>query len=69
MKENFTLIIPAAGLGRRLGADTAKAFVDLGGEPMLCRTMERFDDIEIIAQRVIAVRPCDVDTARRHLER
>jgi len=69
MKENFTLIIPAAGLGRRLGADTAKAFVDLGGVPMLCRTMERFDDIELIAQRVVAVGPGDVDTARRHLEK
>ena len=69
MKENFTLIIPAAGLGRRLGADTAKAFVDLGGAPMLCRTMERFDDIESIAQRIVAVRADDVDTARKHLEK
>ncbi len=69
MKENFTLIVPAAGLGRRLGADTAKAFVDLGGVPMLCRTMERFDDIELIAQRIVAVGRSDVDTARRHLEK
>ena len=69
MKENFSLIIPAAGLGRRLGADTAKAFVDLGGMPILCRTMERFDGIELIAQRIVAAGPGDVDTARRHLEK
>ncbi len=69
MKENFALIIPAAGLGRRLGADTTKAFVDLGGAPMLCRTMERFDGIELITQRLVAVRPEDVDAARRHLEK
>ncbi len=69
MKEDFSLIIPAAGLGRRLGADTAKAFVDLGGVPMLCRTMERFDGIELIAQRIVAVGPDDIDTARRHLEK
>ncbi len=66
-KENFALILPAAGRGRRLGADTAKVFVDLGGIPMLCRTMERFDGIELITQRIVAVRSCDVESARIHL--
>lgn len=67
MKDEFTLIIPAAGEGRRLGGDTAKAFVDLAGAPMICRTMERFDGAAFIAQRVVAVRPGDVEAARKHL--
>jgi 2-C-methyl-D-erythritol 4-phosphate cytidylyltransferase len=69
MKHQFTLIIPAAGEGRRLGAGTSKAFVDLGGSSMLVRTMERFDGVSGIADRVVAVRPCDVESARSCLDR
>ncbi len=64
MKDNFTLIIAAAGEGRRLGEDTAKAFVDVGGKPLLIRTLERFDGIARIVERVVAVRPGDVERAR-----
>jgi 2-C-methyl-D-erythritol 4-phosphate cytidylyltransferase len=63
-KRTFTLIIAAAGEGRRLGADTAKAFVDLGGVPMLIRTLERFDGIPRIAETVVAVRPGDTEQAQ-----
>jgi 2-C-methyl-D-erythritol 4-phosphate cytidylyltransferase len=65
----FTLILAAAGEGRRLGAATAKAFLPLGGRPMLEHTMERFDGAGRITERVVAVRPGDVDRARSCLAR
>ena len=36
------LLIPAAGMGTRLGSAGPKALVDLCGEPMLARTLARF---------------------------
>jgi 2-C-methyl-D-erythritol 4-phosphate cytidylyltransferase len=62
-KRTFTLIIAAAGEGRRLGEHTSKAFVDLGGAPMLVRTLERFDGISRITETVVAVRPGDMERA------
>ena len=62
-KRTFALIIAAAGEGRRLGENTAKAFVDLDGMPMLLRTLARFDGIPRITETVIAVRPGDVERA------
>ncbi|MGI6140009.1 MAG: 2-C-methyl-D-erythritol 4-phosphate cytidylyltransferase [Candidatus Hydrogenedentales bacterium] len=38
----FQIIIPAAGLGRRLGADQPKALVPLAGKPLILHTLERF---------------------------
>ena len=69
MKDTFTLIVPAAGEGCRLGADTSKAFVDLAGEPLVCRTMERFDGVTRITQRIVAVMACDMEAAAEHLSR
>lgn len=68
MEKKFALIIPAAGEGLRLGTDTGKAFLDLDGMPMVCRTMERFNNIDLIAQRIVAVRPDDIEIAGEHLE-
>lgn len=46
-------IVPAAGRGTRLGLKTPKAFVDLGGEPLLARTI----DAICASRRVAAVLP------------
>lgn len=35
------LIVPAAGLGKRLGASVPKALVKLGGQPLLVATLRR----------------------------
>lgn len=36
------LLIPAAGMGARLGANAPKALVDLAGKPLLVHTLHRF---------------------------
>ncbi len=47
------LLIPAAGMGTRLGAGGPKALVDLAGRPMLVRTLEQLAPLGLTAQAVI----------------
>ncbi len=49
------LLIPAAGLGARMGCAVPKALMDLAGRPMLLRTLERFRALDLIAGAVIVV--------------
>ena len=52
------LVIPAAGMGLRLGADMPKALIPLGGIPMLVRTLHRFEDLGLVPNSVIVI-PCE----------
>ncbi len=55
MKTQF--IIPAAGMGARLGSHKPKALVDLAGKPILLRTLERLHAMELGAGTVVTVPP------------
>ena len=49
-------IIVAAGMGRRMG-DKPKALLDLGGKPLLCRSLDVFQASPLIDGIVVAVPP------------
>ena len=49
----FALIIPAAGSGKRMGSETPKPFLKLGGKTILEHTISRFVKIEGLKQIVI----------------
>ena len=49
------VIIPAGGLGQRLGADTPKALIPLGGVPMLVRTLSAFLPLGLSDSAVITL--------------
>lgn len=51
------LLIPAAGLGRRLGTEEPKALVPVGGVPLLVQTLQRFELAGLAARPVIAAPP------------
>ncbi len=38
-----TVLVPAAGMGRRMGAELNKQYLQLGGRPILVRTLELFE--------------------------
>jgi 2-C-methyl-D-erythritol 4-phosphate cytidylyltransferase len=50
-------ILAAAGQGKRLGADRPKAFVRLGGRPLLAESLERLDVSTWIDGIVVAAPP------------
>lgn len=51
------LLIPAAGMGTRLGSTGPKALVPLAGEPMLVHTLRRFSPLGLVDRAVIAAPP------------
>jgi len=62
-------IIPAAGMGLRMGGDTPKQFLSLEGEPIFVHTLRKFvasDDIDSI---LLGLRAEDIDRAAVEVER
>lgn len=53
----FAAIIAAAGIGRRMGGATPKQYLELGGRPILCHTLDRFRFLPGLAQLVVVVEP------------
>lgn len=60
--KRVTAILPAAGLGTRMGADTPKQFLSLDGVPVLLFTLRRLAACPEIAEFIIATRAEDVDS-------
>jgi 2-C-methyl-D-erythritol 4-phosphate cytidylyltransferase len=54
-------ILPAAGLGTRMGADTPKQFLDLDGVPMVIFTLRRLAACPSITAFIVATRAEEVE--------
>lgn len=52
---NTHLLIPAAGLGKRLRRPEPKALVELAGEPLLVHTLRRFTPFHLVKDATIMV--------------
>lgn len=53
-------IVPAAGLGTRMGADTPKQFLELGGVPLIIYTLRRLAASTAITDFFISTRADDI---------
>src|SRR4029077_5385825 len=51
-----TAILPAAGMGTRMGGETPKQFLELDGAPILVHTLRRLASCEIITEIIVATR-------------
>jgi len=58
MDRKIYVIIMAAGSGLRMGADKPKQFLELGGQPILQRTIERFYHT-LPDAKIVTVLPAD----------
>lgn len=57
--SGLTAIVPAAGIGSRMGADCPKQYLQLAGKTILEHTLERLLPHPAIAQVIVALAPHD----------
>lgn len=55
----YVALIPAAGVGSRMGASTPKQYMEIAGKPMLRRTIEAFLSCDRIAHTFVVVSESD----------
>jgi 2-C-methyl-D-erythritol 4-phosphate cytidylyltransferase len=55
----YFALIPAAGVGARMGAATPKQYIRIGGKPMLRHTLDAFLSSDLIAHTFVVVSPDD----------
>lgn len=53
----FSLVVPAAGLGKRMKAAIPKPYLDLGGQPLLEHTLKCFAGITGLSQVIVSTAP------------
>src|ERR1700746_1040479 len=51
-----TAILPAAGMGTRMGGETPKQFLELDGTPILLLTLRRLASCDSISEIILATR-------------
>ena len=62
MMNRVSAIVPAAGLGTRMGADMPKQFLELDGVPLVVFTLRRLAACPAITDFLIATRGDEVDS-------
>ncbi len=54
-------IILASGMGKRMGADKNKVFLELGGKPLIFYTLDNFEQSEDIDEIVIVAKESEIE--------
>ncbi|MEO7862757.1 MAG: 2-C-methyl-D-erythritol 4-phosphate cytidylyltransferase, partial [Nitrospirales bacterium] len=67
MFNSVVAVIPAAGLGIRMGGNTPKQYLSLGGIPLLVYSLKVFQDLECIREVILSVPASDLDYCRREI--
>src|ERR1700733_13395280 len=68
MMNRVTAILPAAGLGTRMGAETPKQFLSLDGVPVLLFTLRRLAACRAITDFIIATRAEEIDSLKASIK-
>ncbi len=66
--NRVTAILPAAGLGTRMGAETPKQFLSLDGVPVLLFTLRRLAACPAITDFVIATRAEEIESLQANIK-
>ena len=61
-------IIPAAGVGVRMGSGTPKQFLALDGVPIFVHTLRKFSSSDAVNEIFLALRPEDIERTHSDLE-
>ncbi|MBQ9512865.1 MAG: 2-C-methyl-D-erythritol 4-phosphate cytidylyltransferase, partial [Lachnospiraceae bacterium] len=66
MSVRCTAIVLAAGSGSRMGAGPKKQYLELGAKPLVCHSLQTFED-SFIEDVVLVVPAEDIDYCRREI--
>src|SRR5271157_5614986 len=58
---HITAILPAAGLGTRMGAETPKQFLELDGVPIVILSLRRIASCPLITSIIVATRAEEIE--------
>src|SRR5258708_22496320 len=58
--SRIAAILPAAGLGTRMGAETPKQFLELDGVPLVILSLRRIASCELVTDILVATRGDEV---------
>lgn len=61
---NVSVIVPAAGAGKRFGGTVRKPFAQLDGRPVFIRTLELFVNRKDVVQLILTVAPEDYEVVK-----
>lgn len=64
----ISVIIPAAGQGKRFGAGINKAFISLAGKTILERTVAAFSGLPEVREIIIVIAPDELDEIKRQVK-
>ncbi len=64
MKEKITAIIPAAGRGRRMGAEINKVLLEVAGKPVLSHTLSAFERCPLVDEVILVATEQDIFSYR-----
>jgi 2-C-methyl-D-erythritol 4-phosphate cytidylyltransferase len=60
-------LVPAAGIGKRMGADINKQYLLLGGKPIVARTIQTLEDASFIDDIYVIVPEDEIPYCRKHV--
>ncbi len=64
MIEDISVIMPAAGLSLRMGADVRKPFIMIGEKPIFFYTLEKFYNLKRVKEIIFVVNQKDLNTVK-----
>ena len=65
--EHVGVIIPAGGIGKRMGADRPKQFIGIGGVPVIIHTLRKFQNHPRVTEIALVVPANHIDDMRQLL--
>lgn len=66
-KPLTSVIIPAAGLGRRMNAAISKQYLTLMGKPILAHTLDVFEHCPLIAEIILVINPDEFELCQEQV--
>lgn len=67
--SRIAAILPAAGLGTRMGADTPKQFLELDGTPIVIHSLRRIASCALVTDLIVATRADEIGRLEERIAR